>query len=519
MKDFSDPQLDSNILLKGLFDDAQDLIQVVHLDGTVIMVNTAWLKILGYTLEEINKRSIYSFILEEDRERYKNYRAQIICGQLANMPIVYNLQTKDGRTIPVEGMVSVKNENGKAVYTRGILRDISARLASERQLKELNDELREREQNLQLLLLQAPDAVVVINKESNVTFWNPKAEALFGWKAEEVLQKSLAEAIIPHQYRDAHNKGMQRFLATGEGRVLNKTIEISALKKNEEEFYVALTISPTLQAGETAFIAFIRDITAQKKNLLDLENKTRQLERSNAYLEDFAHAASHDLQEPLRKILTFADRLKSGLQKHLTDTDSKYFERLEASASRMQCLVDDLLEFSSVSDKEQELESVDLNAKVQKVLEELELLIEEKGATVITSDLPIVKGNRRQLLQLFQNLIGNSLKYNRPGLPPKILVRSQLVKGIDAPIELPASHAEHMFHLIEVEDNGIGFEQAHAQKIFEVFRRLHGKAEYAGTGVGLAIASKVVSNHNGHIWATGRPALGATFHILLPVVG
>ena len=517
MKHISNLQLDSELLLKNLFEEAHDLVQVVHLNGNILLVNNSWLTILGYRSDEIENKSIYSFIVDEDRERYKNYREQIIRGELKNAPLVFKLRSKDGLAIPVEGIVSIKKENDEPLYTCGIFRDISSRLASEQQLKELNNQLREREQNLQLLLLQAPDAVIVINKESEITFWNPKAETLFGWKAEEVLHTDLAQAIIPHQHREAHKKGMQRFLSSGEARVLNKTIEISALRKNGDEFFVALTISPTSQAGETAFIAFLRDITKQKQNLLDLENKTKQLERSNAYLEDFAHAASHDLQEPLRKILTFADRLKNNLKKHLTESDSKYFERLEASASRMQLLVDDLLEFSRVSDKDQEVEAVDLNVNVENALEELELLIEEKEATVTTGSLPVIKGNRRQLFQLFQNLIGNSLKYNRPGVPPKIDIRAQTVKGSDAPIELPTTHGENMFHLIEIEDNGIGFEQAHAQKIFEVFRRLHGKAEYAGTGVGLAIASKVISNHNGFIWATGKPEVGAVFHILLPV--
>ena len=277
--------------------------------------------------------------------------------------------------------------------------------------------------------------------------------------------------------------------------------------------WLELTVS---KLDDSHLIQIFTDVTPIKEAQLQLERTVQELKRSNTHLEDFAHAASHDMKEPLRKIRTFADRLKGKLETRMDDVEKGLFVRIENSAERMQLLVDDLLEFSHVSQQLQELEPVNLNDKVQKVLTDLELLIEEKGATFQIDPLPTVKGNRRQLQQLFHNLMGNALKYSKPSIPPVIVIRSHTIKGVDAPKNLPAEQLNKHFHLIEVRDNGIGFEQHYAEQIFEMFQRLHGKAEYAGTGVGLSIAKKVVENHQGYIWAESEPGQGSTFKILLP---
>jgi signal transduction histidine kinase len=258
------------------------------------------------------------------------------------------------------------------------------------------------------------------------------------------------------------------------------------------------------------------DYTPVKKLQLELQSSVEELKRSNRYLEDFAHAASHDMKEPLRKIRTFLDRLKGRLGARLEEIERQLFERVEASAERMQLLVDDLLEFSYVSERPQVLETVDLHDEIQKVLFDFDVLIEEKQANVTIEPLPIVNGNTRQLHQLFHNLIGNALKYSKPGQPAVVTIQSRQIKGTDLPEKVPVEQSEMLFHLIEVSDNGIGFEPQYAEQIFAMFQRLHGKAEYAGTGVGLSIARKVVENHNGLIWATSEPRKGAVFYVLLP---
>jgi len=503
--------------LKDLFDNAHDLIQIVHLNGTLIYVNNSWATLLELDPQDLQGQSLYPFIDEADLSHYIHYRNEVINGITTDKEIVFRLKTKSGRRVSVEGFVSAKVKEGVPLYTRGIFRDVTTKLKNEAQLKLLNHELKEREYNLQQLLIQAPDAVIVIDRESHITFWNPKAENIFGWTAQEVLHRPLSTTIIPVQHREAHEKGMKRYLTTGEAHILNKTIEITALNKTGNEFYISLTISrTTTQGGENAFIAFIRDITEQKNNQLELERKTKELERSNTNLEEFAYAASHDLKEPIRKILTFSDRLKDRLKGKLEEPDRQFFGRMENAAKRMAALIDDLLTYSGVSRGISYFEEVNLNQKVLMVLEDLEVEIQEKGAQITVDSLPILKGHKRQLQQLFQNLIGNALKYSKPGITPQIHIGAQILSGSDTPLDLPAEDRYKRFHLIEVKDSGIGFRQEDAECIFDVFTRLHGNAEYRGTGVGLSIVRKVIENHKGYIWAESTPGEGSTFKILLP---
>lgn len=257
----------------------------------------------------------------------------------------------------------------------------------------------------------------------------------------------------------------------------------------------------------------MNDYTSLRHSQNELEHTIKRLEQSNSYLEDFAHAASHDMKEPLRKIRTFTDRLKTVLSDRLSESEEALFSRIEVSAERMQLLVDDLLEFSHVSEKPKEMEMVDLDEKVGRVLVDLELAIEEKKAIIHIDKLPTVLGNRRHLQQLFQNLISNALKYSKPGVPPEISIKVNKVIGHP---RVSAAFSEDPYYLFEVQDNGIGFEQQYADHIFKMFQRLHGRTEYSGTGVGLSIVRKVVENHNGFIWAEGREGEGAKFSVVLP---
>ncbi len=267
---------------------------------------------------------------------------------------------------------------------------------------------------------------------------------------------------------------------------------------------------------EDRLILLITDITETKETQLRLEALVEELRRSNADLEDFAHVASHDLQEPLRKIRTFSDRLKTELTPLLTDEHLGMFVRMESAATRMRTLINDLLTYSQVSMNPDVLEQVELNEVVQHVLQDLEASIHETGATLRVDQLPVVQGNYHQLAQMFQNVLGNALKYRKPGVQPEIAVRCRLLSETDPLIKTLPGGSKERFYLIEVSDNGIGFEQENAQKIFKVFQRLHGRSAYEGTGVGLAIVQKVVANHKGYITALSEPGKGASFRIFLP---
>ncbi|MBB1285368.1 PAS domain-containing protein [Flavisolibacter sp. BT320] len=294
------------------------------------------------------------------------------------------------------------------------------------------------------------------------------------------------------------------------------------------------TVQRNAEAVITGSFGVVQDVTAQKEHALNLQqqvaertaeleitNKTLQqlnadLLRSNAALEEFARAASHDLKEPVRKIQVFASRLRQILGNRLTEDEKMIFERMENAAGRMALLVDDLLEYSHLNHSPAEPETIDLNEKISRILSDLELLVAEKEGIVEKGNLPTVKGYRRQLEQLFQNLLTNALKYSRQGVPPRVHIHADVVGPDALPAALEASATHKQYHRIQIADNGIGFHPEEADKIFQVFTRLHGKEKYAGTGIGLSIAKKVAENHEGFIYAEGEPGKGATFTVLLP---
>jgi signal transduction histidine kinase len=263
-------------------------------------------------------------------------------------------------------------------------------------------------------------------------------------------------------------------------------------------------------------ITIFTDITPSKKAELHQQRLVDELKRSNAALEEFTRAASHDLKEPVRKVHFFTDKLKHLLQDRLNSEEKGMLQRVETATQRMQLLIDDLLEFSHLSQSSSEKEEIDLNHKVDMILSDLELLVQEKRATIEVAKLPVIRGHRRQIQQLFQNLLTNALKYSKPGVPPHIRLVAKEVTAGTAAMQLPAPSASHIFHCLEISDNGIGFNQEEADRIFNVFTRLHGNKEYPGTGIGLSIVKKVVENHDGFIHARGEEGKGACFTVLLP---
>lgn len=324
----------------------------------------------------------------------------------------------------------------------------------------------------------------------------------------EILNGALGSTWFPgYLHNGVFDMYKQTYLS---GETLRKDIHY-----NVDGLDIYLDLKSTKVGGEV-LITFT-DYTALKKAHVQLEKSLEDLKRSNASLEEFAYAASHDMKEPTRKIQVFTARLKERLKEKLADDDLKYFQRLETSAQRMGKLIDDLLEFSHVTNEKSSVEKVDLNKKVSQVLEELELEIIEKNAVVVADPLPIIKGHKRQIQQLFQNLISNALKFSKPDVQPKIHISAQVVRGNETGQRLPEIDTSKNYHLLEISDNGIGFEQQYAERIFNMFQRLHGKAEYHGTGIGLSIVRKVVHNHKGFIWAEGHPGEGASFRILLPI--
>jgi signal transduction histidine kinase len=231
-------------------------------------------------------------------------------------------------------------------------------------------------------------------------------------------------------------------------------------------------------------------------------------------LEQFASVASHDLQEPLRKIQAFGDRLATRYQPVLGEQGQEYVARMQSSATRMRRLIDDLLEFSRVTTKAQPLEKCDLGQIAREVVSDLESRLQQTGGRVDIGPLPTIRSDPTQMRQLLQNLIGNALKFHRPNVAPMIDVRGRVLtsEGNGQVDSSPKPQAE-----VVVTDNGIGFEQQFAERIFDVFQRLHGRQEFEGTGMGLAICRRIVERHGGHIRAESQPGAGARFIVTLPI--
>jgi PAS domain S-box-containing protein len=348
------------------------------------------------------------------------------------------------------------------------------------------------------LIESAPDGVIAINKKSEITLWNRKSEEIFGWKKEEVIGHTLTETIIPEKFRASHLKGMDRFMSTGEAHVLNTTIEVTALRKGGEEFYISLTISQ-VRGTDSSFLAFIRDISSARKNAQDLLQAKIELERSNKELEQFAYIAAHDLQEPLRTISSYLQLIERTLAKGDTTGSEEYIQVAKDSSNRMRELIRNLLEYSNIGFKKP-LTRIDLNEVIQKVRSDLSRNIADARADLKIGRLPFILGDEDQMYQLFLNLLNNGLKF-RSSRKPYLQVDAE-------------EHANHF--LISVRDNGIGIEKAYSEKIFKMFQRLHSRDKYPGTGIGLAICKKIVENHRGSIQVHSVPDQETVFLIELP---
>ena len=267
--------------------------------------------------------------------------------------------------------------------------------------------------------------------------------------------------------------------------------------------------------GNEVLVTFA-DYTNLKRLQRQLEHSIIDLRRSNESLQQFAYVASHDLQEPLRKIQSFGDVLQHRYGTEVGEMGSDLIGRMQTASARMSSLIHDLLTYSRLSAKPAELKPVALADVLTRVLDDLDLTIRETGATIHAPDLPTLPADESQLRQLFQNLLTNALKFRQEGIPPVISIRSQTIAAEALPDGTMSLRKAPVYHCINVEDNGIGFDQKYADRIFQVFQRLHGRAQYDGTGIGLAIVKRVMDNHGGDIRAHSEPGHGATFELYLP---
>jgi len=349
------------------------------------------------------------------------------------------------------------------------------------------------------LLEAAPDAMVVVNQTGEIVLLNVQAEKQFGYSRDELVGQKVKN-IIPEGFAERLIADGTRSAAEALAQQIGTGIELIARRKNRSEFPIELMLSPLESAEGILVTAAIRDITARKQAEANLLDKVEELNRSNEELGQFAYIASHDLQEPLRMVASYTQLLSRRYKGKLDSDADEFIAFAVDGAGRMQRLIQDLLAYSRVGTKGRDLLDTSSEEALLRALMNLRGAIEESGAQVTHDPLPTVRADEIQLVQLFQNLVGNAIKYQSPGVPR---------------VHIAAAKNGGKKWTFSVKDNGLGIDPQYFEKIFGMFQRLHKREEFAGTGIGLAICKKIVERHGGSISVESQPGQGSTFRFAL----
>jgi PAS domain S-box-containing protein len=367
---------------------------------------------------------------------------------------------------------------------------------------------------LEALLETTPDALVVMDESRTIKVVNTRAERVFARDRRTLIGSRATDLVVPgHRVRLSENLAMGLAMADDNEETIR--FELTGLRQEGDSFPAEVQLSQLETDDGKVVIAAFRDMTERARAEEELRSFADRLERSNRYLQHFASVAAHDLQEPLRKVRVFGDRLRDKYSDVLDERGQDYLMRITAATARMQLLIDDLLTYSRVSTEVEEYVPVDLQEVVNVVLSDLEVSIAQLDAVIDVGVLPTVHAVPGQMWHLFQNLISNSLKFHKEGSRPVIQVSAQVHSEQDG-LLFGAVDADATC-VLSVTDNGIGFEQGYADKIFGIFERLHSRAQYPGTGVGLALCKEIAERHGGGMTAQGTPGEGAMFQVILPM--
>jgi len=410
---------------------------------------------------------------------------------------------RDGRLIDVEITSHTLNFRGRAAALV-VVHDVTER-------KEAEAALRTSEARKAAILRSALDCIITIDHEGRIVDFNPAAERTFGYQFGEVAGRTLADLIIPPDLRQAHINKLARYSEKGEHNVLNRRIELRAMRSDGSEFPVELAITPIHEGDKPMFTGYLRDISDRKRaeeELLRLNaeleervrQRTAQLEAAVKELEAFAYSVSHDLRAPLRAIDGFSQVLLEDHGKALNDEARGLLDRIRGASQRMAQLIDDLLDLSRLTRTEMVWKQVDIAALARAVAADLTKTDPNRKVTFRIADGMVATGDERLVRIALENLMGNAWKFTGRVAEPTIEVG-----------RLNGSSVDVFF----VRDNGAGFDMAYSHKLFGVFQRLHSVREFPGTGVGLTTVRRIIHRHGGRVWAEGAVDHGAAFYFTL----
>lgn len=477
-------------------------------------------RILGLEPQSFKEgERISDFVLEEDKESLKQTTNNILNGEELNY-YYFRCRHSSGDIIYLRASGKLFTDNLGNRMVLGVTEDITLEHNKSELLKSNYKDLIRFNNELKILDESSRQAEIlgqygswVLNYKTLKYSYSDNLFRLLGCKPQsfEPTIQNLLEFVHPE---DASIVTKSNILALSTQEIPTMNYRIIRGDGIIRHFK---TISKTFTdlSGVQTMIGTTQDVTEDYNKSEQLRERNKELVQNIKELSEFNHVASHDLQEPLRKIQTFISRLNDKEKENLSEFGQEYLSRIENASNRMRILINDLLQYSRTNRAEKNLVRTDLNEALQNSLQELSQNIEDKNAVIEHTTLPFINGVSFQMQQLFSNLLSNSLKYAKEDVSPIIKIDYQeIIAKKEAVLN---ENTNKKYHKINFTDNGIGFEQQHAKRIFLLFNRLHGKTEYQGTGVGLAICKKIVENHNGYIFAFSEPNIGTTFSIYIPV--